>query len=207
MFRLGVNGVYLRVALTALVVVGLEFMALFVAFGRSKPFCSKMVIATFLAVSVAAPPLIYFVVDFRLRRRLASAILRTLIIAVIALMPLAVAGPQLSTVSQRTRQSRTVTSLREISDGMEQYRTDHGAYPHARSLPELRRLIPGLPEFDGWCHAISVRSTAEHCEIVSFGRDGKQDVNLLPGPTLDFDDDIVVREGAPFRFPEGQAFR
>lgn len=206
-WRLGAVRRYLGFAVAALVVVGLELLALFVAFAWSRALCSKMVIATLLAVAVVAPPLTYFAIDFRLRRRLASAILRTVIVAFIGLPPLVYVMRELSITSQRTRQSRTLTYLREIADRMEQYRTDHGAYPHATSLPELRRPLPGLPEVDGWCHPISVRSTAGRCEIVSFGRDGKRDVNPLPGPTLDFDDDIVVREGAPFRFPEGQDFR
>jgi hypothetical protein len=78
----------------------------------------------------------------------------------------------------------------------------------AHDVDGLRHALGAeIPELDGWCHRFTIRSEEEHYEIISLGKDGQADTSrsqdYVAGPTDRFEDDIVLRDGAFFRYPEG----
>ena len=82
---------------------------------------------------------------------------------------------------------RTKVDLRAISTAAEAYFTDHGEYPQAKTMEDLRpKLSPGylktVPMTDGWGTPFAYRASRGrngHYRVVSAGPDRKFDPSSL----------------------------
>ena len=82
---------------------------------------------------------------------------------------------------------RTKVDLRAISTAAEAYFTDHGEYPQAKTMEDLRaKLSPGylesVPMTDGWGTPFAYRASrgrSGHYRVVSAGPDRKFDPTSL----------------------------
>lgn len=118
--------------------------------------------------------------------------------------------PNLLGAIDRVRQRETMDEMKQIAASIEEYRAEHGSYPRwSRSPISKLSLAPPeeIPILDSWCTEYEVESGPEGYVIVSYGKDCKAQVppgdEYQPGTTTDFDDDIVLRNGKFFAYPEG----
>lgn len=130
--------------------------------------------------------------------------MRTIVIAVICALGLAVDLPSMLTIDQRLRQKETMQRMRTIAAALHTYAAAHHRYPAIDGVAALGAI---LPSEDGWSHRFALRSQADSYILVSYGSHGEPDVaspeKYPVGPTTAFDDDIVMRNGEFIRFPEG----
>lgn len=146
----------------------------------------------------------------------AFAVLCIPIIGIIA----AIAVPNLLNAVERGKQKRTMTDIRTAATAVESYRIDHGTLPEAGSWPELAALVEPtyvkrLPGADGWQRAFRYEAWIldpdspgpDSYGVASAGKGGIWQHPSLrdyePGPTRDYRDDIVYRDGAFVRWPDG----
>jgi general secretion pathway protein G len=128
----------------------------------------------------------------------------------------AIAIPNLLTAMQRAKQKRTMADVRSVATAVEAYAVDAKQYPSASSVEALQPLlapkyIRTLPVKDGWGHPFRYTCTPEgRCDtyvLSSAGKDGVFEVGegepYEPGPTTNFDNDIVFSNGQFVRYPEG----
>jgi type II secretory pathway pseudopilin PulG len=133
----------------------------------------------------------------------------------------AIAIPNMLTAAQRAKQKRTMADLRTISTALESYATEKNAYPKVQSFDDLGPLlvptyIKLIPARDGWggpfryacskeedgrCVGYILASggkdrTFEHADLGAY-------VSSPPGPTTNFDCDIVYADGKFVEYPEG----
>ncbi len=119
-------------------------------------------------------------------------------------------GPSLFGAINRGRQKWTMAAMRDISEGIELYRSQQGGYPTANNAEELRRELSGLqaiPLRDAWGEPWQVSATGSGYTIVSYGKCGEADLPgggaYAPGCTASFDADIVLVNGHFVCWPEG----
>jgi len=132
------------------------------------------------------------------------------------LMMASVAVPNLLNATNRGRQMRTMADMRTVATAMEEYDVDYARYPStgnrwvqaADLAPKLSPVyIKHLPETDGWGHPFRCWSDGRSYVIVSPGEDGVLDRDWLKETTrrktINFDDDIVFKDGSFLQWPEG----
>jgi len=122
---------------------------------------------------------------------------------------------------QRARQKRTMTDIRTIAQAWESKGAEsHGyncagfAFPAVPvSYSQLNSLVSptytkSLPRIDAWGRDLTFAldqplggPSASTYAIRSAGSDGKYDSTYDPGPTFDFDCDIVYANGAFVSYP------
>jgi type II secretory pathway pseudopilin PulG len=134
----------------------------------------------------------------------------------------AIAVPNMLNAMNRSRQKRTMADIRTIATALENHAAGHGFYPDAESVGALvGELQPSsvhqLPLTDGWgfplkyqcwqvnpefkgCDTYAIASPArdgvlEHVDLADYGEESMR--------TSYFDCDIVYRDGAFIRYPEG----
>ncbi len=132
-----------------------------------------------------------------------------IVVAVIGLI-VAIAVPNLLNAIQRSRQTRTISDLRSISNGLGIYHQDYSKFPIAASLgaftdvsEDLVPFIGQVPTDDGWQNTFQYRSDVDTYTLASFGSNLLVDQPWTSGPTSYFDDDIVMMDGAYLQIPEG----
>jgi type II secretion system protein G len=126
----------------------------------------------------------------------------------------------------RAKQRRTMADLKAVATAWESRATDTGAYNAAGysfpdetyTSPQMRQLltptyIVGIPVVDGWAapldfganEAIGSGTQGTVYAIRSRGRDGNLDTTetYTPGPTTQFDCDIIYSNGAFVLYPQG----
>jgi general secretion pathway protein G len=117
------------------------------------------------------------------------------VVAIIGILA-AIAIPNLLTAKQRAMQKRTIADMRSAATSVELYRASHNALPDSIA-----------PQKDGWGHDFRYKSDGTNYWIVSAGKDGvfEEDdpSSYTPGPTTNFDADIVMQNGELRRWPGG----
>jgi hypothetical protein len=94
---------------------------------------------------------------------------------------------------------------RELGEGEDRDQCDQSlAEPfHGHGLtPPVPRYIEGMPLVDRWGHPFRVVSAPMEYEIRSPGKDGIFEELPPHGATLDFDEDIVWRDGELVQWPQ-----
>ncbi|HKS22401.1 MAG TPA: hypothetical protein VJZ76_06365 [Thermoanaerobaculia bacterium] len=109
----------------------------------------------------------------------------------------AIAIPNLLTAMQRAKQKRTMADIRSLAVSVEEYKAANNKPPD--SPPKLMK--------DGWGNNFRYASDGTNYWIVSGGKDGKFEEaeawHYQEGTTTNFDCDIVLSNGAFYRYPEG----
>ena len=107
---------------------------------------------------------------------------------VLALTLIAIDSPELK---------RTKVDLRSLSTSAEAYFTDHGEYPQAKTMEELKaqlspQYLKTVPMTDAWGTPFMYRSSRGHYRFVSAGPDRKFDpTSLVLGKRPAKSDDII----------------
>ena len=147
-----------------------------------------------------------------------------IVVAIIGILA-AIAIPNLLTALSRARQKRTMSDMRTIATAWESRNVETSRYNAAAAgwggidqqitLPDLEAaLIPTyvrtLPHQDGWSRDFQcftnvawAGAPADKYVIISGGADGNFDPTIPPGPTTNFDCDIVFSSGIFVVYPEG----
>lgn len=106
----------------------------------------------------------------------------------------AIAIPNLLTATERAKQVRTISIMRNAAMWVESERASHDALPD--SMPARK---------DAWGHDLRYVSDKTNYWIVSAGKDGRfeeDDVTrYTQGATTSFDDDLVMENSAMRRWP------
>ena len=138
------------------------------------------------------------------------SLVELLIVAAVIGLIVAIAIPNLLNAIQRSRQTRTISDLRTISNGLAIYQQDYAKFPTAGSLASLSDvaddLIPFIGEVpidDGWNYDFQYKSDGDTYTLASYGANLSPDTPWESGVTTLFDDDIVLLDGAFFQIPEG----
>jgi type II secretory pathway pseudopilin PulG len=136
------------------------------------------------------------------------------VVAVVGILA-AIAIPNFLTAKRRAAQKRTMADIRTMGVAVESYAVDNNVYPRAASVEELTPLL--VPKYaasiaheDGWKKALRYRCADETCSgyaIMSSGADGvfehEQGSEYEKITTMNFDCDIVFRNGAFVQYPQG----
>jgi len=151
-----------------------------------------------------------------------------IVVAVIGVLA-AIAISNLLSAMQRAKQKRTMSDMRNMATGWEARATDtqsftaagapSGAFTwpaQALTHTEMRDLLHPTyfrepPELDGWSmpfqfavdDVLGSVPGAQVYGIRSRGRDRKMDAAIVPGPTTQFDCDIIFSSGGFVMYPEG----
>jgi type II secretion system protein G len=138
------------------------------------------------------------------------SLIELLIVAAIIGLIVAIAIPNLLNAIQRSRQTRTVSDMRTISNGLGIYQQDYAKFPPAASLADFTDIsddlvpfIGQVPTVDGWKRTYKYRSDGDTYTLASFAANGFADQPWTDGVTSYFDDDIVIMDGSFFQIPEG----
>ena len=118
----------------------------------------------------------------------------------------AVLVPALIGAPERGKQKRSMADIRAVARAVEAIGEREHAFPVLHGVAELNRLYGlALPTEDAWHSPFDLRSGVDGYTIVSHGSCGELDPQPWPGgPTIEFDADIVLRNGAFVQWPEGQ---
>ena len=126
--------------------------------------------------------------------------MKRLILAVVALVPLALlaADPYIPTDAERARW--TMSDMMSWRTAIDAYCTDFHHFPEAAALEQLRdavqpRYIAHAPMVDGWGHPYRYQRVGDrNYRVVSAGADGAFDEATwsIPAKRLPFDADAVV---------------
>lgn len=153
-----------------------------------------------------------------------------IVVAIIGILA-AIAIPNLLTAMQRARQKRTMADMRTIATAWEARASDTGGYSAAGTISDEEAPSDGevpppptlafgpvdgiaswleptyikkLPIYDGWGKVFAVTYVQNEYAVISAG--ANEDVEMAtwqPGPTGDFDCDIILVGGQFYMYPEG----
>lgn len=138
------------------------------------------------------------------------SLVELLIVAAIIGLIVAIAIPNLLNAIQRSRQTRTISDLRTISNGLGIYQQDYAKFPIAASITDFTDIsddlvpfIGEVPTYDGWQKTFQYRSDGDNYTLASYGANLLADQPWEIGVTAYFDDDIVILDGSFLQIPEG----
>jgi prepilin-type N-terminal cleavage/methylation domain-containing protein len=126
----------------------------------------------------------------------------------------------------RTKQRRTMVDMRTIATAWESRTVETNRYNAAAAgyqgidqpvgLDDLEgalapTYVRQIPKFDGWSHpflcftdtAWGGGTRASQYAIISLGADNTVDPTTVPGPTTNYDCDIIFSSGVFLVYPEG----
>ncbi|MHB1044840.1 MAG: prepilin-type N-terminal cleavage/methylation domain-containing protein [Thermoanaerobaculia bacterium] len=147
-----------------------------------------------------------------------------IVVAIIGII-VAIAIPNLLNAIQRAKQRRSMGDIRTTATAIEAYAVDLNRYPPAAGYTIPTGVLPSVtlgkisnyvsptyvkqvPLSDGWNSWFlgSTDTSGSLYALASAGRDGSLTVTAnasLPGPTTDFNSDIVYVNGSFVQWPEG----
>ena len=138
------------------------------------------------------------------------SLVELLIVAAIIGLIVAIAVPNLLNAIQRSRQTKTISNMRTISNGLGIYSQDYAKFPVLASLSDFSEisddLIPFIgevPVIDGWQRVLVYKSDGDSYTLASYAANGLADTPWNNGVTSFFTDDIVLMDGSFFQIPEG----
>jgi type II secretion system protein G len=145
-----------------------------------------------------------------MRKQRGFTLIELLIVVAIIGIIAAIAIPNLLNAINRGKQKRTMADMRSIATAVESYSVDWNFYPKGvgtmvDAVPYLTpTYIKKLPNVDGWNRTLLFQSSTDGATytIESYGKNGTQDA-VVGGPTTDFNQDIIFREGRFYQWPEG----
>lgn len=130
------------------------------------------------------------IVFFILHRGIGRAVL----LAIVLILPPAVALPGLESAADNGRQKETIKDIETIGLAIETFKATNGRLPTANELDRLP-----IPRRDGWRNRFLVRVTPASYEVRSLGACGRADG---PSESDRFEEDLVYRDGAWVKRPE-----
>jgi hypothetical protein len=172
----------------------LEMLLYFLALGFETHSCSESAAKLVTVGCLAVPPVSYLLIDSRVTRGRLGAVMRTFVVTVISLLPIAIFAPGMYRAPQESKRKTTMQRMQQIANELEAFDTAHNRHPAAHNIAGLRNALrKDIPADDSWCRAFLIESSERHYAIVSYGRDGR------PGGG-DFyhryDEDLVFRDGS-----------
>lgn len=146
--------------------------------------------------------------EIEMRQRGFTLIELLIVVAIIGMVA-AIAIPNLLNAIQRARQKRTMSGMRGISEGIEIYQQDHGAYPDYADVPvsalagDLELYVRPFDPKDGWNRTYWYGASGDYYTLISYGSDGQDDGAHALGETGGFDCDILFASGVFVQWPDG----
>ena len=148
-----------------------------------------------------------------------------IVVAIVGILA-AIAIPNFLTALTRAKQRRTMVDMRTVATAWESRTVETNRYNAAAAgyqgidQPVDLDLLEGalvptyvrrIPRFDGWSHpflcftetAWGGGTRASQYVIISAGADNAVDPSVLPGPTTNYDCDIIFSVGVFLVYPEG----
>ncbi len=145
-----------------------------------------------------------------------------IVVAIIGIIA-AIAIVNMINAIQRGKQKRSMADLKSLATAVEAYATDQNFYPAAAgySLPSGLSLPTATlgsaaallsptymriaPLSDGWNSWYLYGTSASRADYIvrSAGADGVPDASPAYGPTTNFNDDIILVDGAFVQYPAG----
>jgi general secretion pathway protein G len=132
-----------------------------------------------------------------------------IVVAVIGLIS-AIAIPNLITVIQRARQTRSMADLKTLARALSLYGQDNVDYPIETSpvsAENLRSFLhPYIGDFDaidGWRRPFMYTSDGRNYTLISYALDGVPSLPYTIGPIHRLEEDIVMSNGVFVQWPEG----
>ena len=138
-------------------------------------------------------------------------LIELLIVATIIGVIVAIAIPNLLNSIQRARQARTMADVNAIGKGLSMYNQDEILFPIAAKDTDAEAIrqhvahyISSFNPTDGWKNPFLYTSTdGRHYTLISYGMDSAASEPYTPGPTMFFDDDLVMIDGMFLQYPDG----
>ncbi len=122
----------------------------------------------------------------------------------------AIAIPNFLNAVQRAKQKRTMSEMTEIATLLEDRYRERKELPEVRSMEEFVGVFGAAGERlrrDGWNNEFRIVVTPEGYTVASAGKDGafaeKNVEAYKPARTVDFNADIVMKDGEWVAVPEG----
>jgi len=132
-----------------------------------------------------------------------------IVVAVIGLVS-AIAIPNLITVIQRARQTRSMADLKTIARAVSLYEQDSTGFPVETSLVSVENLRSSLQGYmgdfkatDGWGRPFMYISNGRDYTLISYALDGVASLPYTIGPIHRLEEDIVMSNGVFVQWPEG----
>jgi type II secretory pathway pseudopilin PulG len=122
----------------------------------------------------------------------------------------AIAIPNFLNAVQRAKQKRTMSEMTEIATILEDRYREKRELPEIRSMEEFVGVFGAAGERlrrDGWNNEFRIRVSDDAYALASAGKDGVFSESQLdaygPARTVDFNADIVLKDGEWVAAPEG----
>ena len=131
-----------------------------------------------------------------------------IVVAIIGILA-AVGIPNLLHALERSKQTQTMTTVRQIAKAITMYSQDHSVTPTPGSdraadlQPYLEMYNSHLTVVDGWRRDVIYQTDGQNFTLISYGKGGAADGSYLFGPTHSFTADIVFNNVMFVQWPEG----
>jgi type II secretion system protein G len=136
-------------------------------------------------------------------------LLELLVVVAIIGVIAAIAVVNLQSALDKSKQKKTMATIRSLANAVQAYQIDHSRYPAGGiSNDELRSLLSpdmynSVEVTDGWGHDIVYETDQSGYTMESYGRDGADGpADITAATRFEFDFDIVLVDGLFAYSPE-----